>query len=285
MVVKMKKNIILTVFTLTLLLIPNLARAHSEKAAVCVKNYDPIVVDGKLDDWIGRIESSNWGAMLDIKKGKTERWMRAYSNYMNSLSSKVEAGKVDNLMDFNMVFYTMWDEQNLYFAVIVTDAEVVTQHEGDNIWQDDCVEIWLDGRHEAVTHTMTHDDEYQIGISPKSKYREKTLAWVWRNSKPEPVMAAMKYASTLTEGGYVIEVSIPISALTGLKPKIGTTTGFNLSAVDKDEDEVWSHITWSGALHSDPTQFADLYFVDAPIIVFSKDLVEAAEDDKQAQKQ
>jgi hypothetical protein len=275
----MKKNIILILSFL--LLLPGLARANTEKAVVSAKNYAPIVIDGKLDDWVGRIESSNWGAMLDIKKGKIEKWMRAYSNYMNSLVSRVEAGKVDSPSDFSMIFYTMWDEQNLYFAAVVTDSEVMTQHEGENIWQDDCVEIWLDGRHDAVTHTLTHDDEYQIGISPKSKYRDKTIAWAWRNPKSEPVMAAMKYASTLTEGGYIVEVAIPFSVLEGFNPKIGSAIGFNVSAVDKDEDEVWSHITWSGTLHSDPTQFADLYFVDAPIVVFNKDLVEAAEDDKQ----
>jgi hypothetical protein len=174
----------------------------------------------------------------------------------------------------------MWDEQNFYFAAVVTDSEIVTQHEGEDIWQDDCVEIWLDGRHEAVTHTMMHDDEYQIGISPKSKDRDKTLAWVWRNSKSEPVMAEMKYASTLTETGYIIECAIPFSVLNGLKPKIYSSIGFNVTGVDKDKDEVWTHITWSGILHSDPTQFGDLYFMDAPIIVFNKDLIEAAEGDK-----
>lgn len=276
----MKKCIMSGLIIAGLLSNPHLLWAHSEEATICVKTYDPVVIDGKLDDWVRKLESSNWAAMLDIKKGKTEMWMRAVPGYLNTITSKVEAGAIDNPKDFNAVFYTMWDEQNFYFAAVVNKkGEVVTQHEGENIWQDDCLEIWLDGRHEAVTHTMSHDDEYQIGISPKSKYRDKTIAWVWRNPNPAPVMAAIQCASALSETGYIVEAAIPFSALKGLKPKLYSSVGFNVSIVNKTENELWSHITWAGTLHSDPTQFGDLYFMDAPIVVFLKDLT--AVEDKQ----
>ena len=269
----MIKNIIF-ILLLTLFFIPDLLQAHSEEATICVKTYEPVVIDGKLDDWARRIESRNWGAKLDIKKGKTDMWMRAIPGHVNSITSRIEAGEIKDSKDYSMVFYTMWDEQNFYFAAVVTDNEIISQHQGDNIWQDDCVEIWIDGRHDTITYTMMQDDEYQIGISPKSKYREKTMAWVWRNPKPEPLMAALEFASTLTSTGYIVEAAIPFSALKGIEPKIGSYVGFNVTGVDKDEDELWTHITWSGILHSDPTQFGDLYFMDAPIVVFSSDLTE-----------
>jgi len=44
--------------------------------------------------------------------------------------------------------------------------------------------------------------------------------------------------------------------------------------VDKDEDQLWTHITWSGELHSDPSQFGHLFFVDAPVDLFPADVFE-----------
>ena len=79
------------------------AWAHSEQAAVSVKTYTPIVVDGKLDDWVRRIEGSNWSAQLEIKKGNGLDWMRAAPVHVNVLTSHVEAGAVANPDDLSAV--------------------------------------------------------------------------------------------------------------------------------------------------------------------------------------
>ncbi|MBN1794199.1 MAG: hypothetical protein JW844_04465 [Candidatus Omnitrophica bacterium] len=247
--------------------------AHSEEAAVCVKTYNLIKIDAELADWTTRIDPENWGALLKLKKGEVEDWMMmAPPSYVNKLTSRVEAGEVSTPKDFSMTFYCMWDEENFYFAAEVTDDAVVAQHEGDDIWQDDCIEVWFDGRYDAVTKTMFQDDEYQIGFSPRSKDRPKTIGWCWRNPNPQPVISNMKVASRLTETGYILEVAIPFSALRGITPEVCKVMGFNVSVVDKDQDQLWTHITWSGYLHSNPTQFGKLYFVDAPIEVNISDL-------------
>ncbi len=255
---------------------PPLAWAHSEGAVVCQRTYTPIVVDGKLDDWVRRIEQNNWSGQLEVKKGKTARWMRAAPAYVNTISSRVEAGAVTSPEDFSAVVYTLWDDHNLYLAAVVTDDQVVTQHDGENIWQDDTMEVWLDCRHNAVTHTLSQDDEYQLGFSPASKYRNKAVAWAWRNPAAAEVVSAMQVASSSTPTGYIIEAAIPWRVLHGAHPAIGGMMGFNISFVDKDEDQQWTHITWSGQLHSDPSQFGHLYFVDAPIDLFPADVFESA---------
>ena len=249
--------------------------AHSEQAAVCVKTYAPIVVDGKLSDWTRRVENSNWSAQLEIKQGNALDWMRAVPIHVNTLTSRVEAGAITGPGDLSAVIYTMWDEQNFYLAAVVNDDQVVTQHQGADIWQDDALEIWFDCRHDAVTHTLFQDDEYQLGFSPGSQYRAQALAWVWRNPEPEPVIAAVKVASVATPTGYVLEASVPWKVLHGASPAIGGLMGFNISIVDKDEDQQWTHLTWSGKLHSDPTQFGHLYFMDAPVDLLPADVLEA----------
>ena len=250
--------------------------AHSEEATISVKTYTPIVVDGTLDDWVRRLEGSNWTGQLEVQKGQVREWIRAVPAYVNTLTSKVESGMVKNPEDLSATIYTMWDAERFYLAAVVQDDEVVTQHEGGDIWQDDAVELWLDCRHDAVTHTLAQDDEYQLGFSPASQYRSQAIAWAWRNPHAEQVIPKMQVASSSMPHGYIVEAAVPWSALQGCQPAIGGMIGFNISLVDKDEDQSWTHLTWSGQLHSDPSQFGHLYFVDAPVDLFPSDVFDGS---------
>ncbi len=250
------------------------AWSHSEEATVTVKTYAPITVDGKLDDWVRRLDRSDWAAQLKVKKSDVLRWIRAVPIYLNALTSKIETGNVANPEDFSAVVYTMWDPQNFYVAAVVADDQVVAQHTGEQIWQDDCLELWFDCRHDALTHTLLQEDEYQVGISPAGSPRDAPTGWAWRNPQASAVVAAMRVGSSLTSNGYIVEASIPWAVLHGCQPTIGSMIGFNLSAVDVDKGKPWTHVTWSGELHSDPSQFGHLYFLDAPIDLFPADVFE-----------
>ena len=247
---------------------------HSEEGHASVRTYTPITVDGTLDDWVRRLESSNWTGQLEVKKGQVLEWNRAVPAYVNAITSRIESGTVSNPQDFSAIVYTLWDQTNWYVAAVVTDDQVVTQHDGADIWQDDALELWLDCRHDAVTHTLFQDDEYQLGFSPASRFRNQAVAWAWRNPKAEQVIPQMRVASRVTPTGYILEGSVPWAVLTGCHPALGGMMGFNISLVDKDDDQLWTHVTWSGRLHSDPSQFGHLFFVDAPVDLFPSDVFE-----------
>lgn len=252
------------------------AFAHSEQAAVCVRTYKPIEVDGDLKDWVKELDSSNWEAQLEIKKGKVTRWIRAVPGYINHLNSHVEAGNVKDANDFSAVFYTLWDEQNFYLAVIVKDNEVITREEGGDIWKDDCMEVWFDAYHDAFTPEMVQDDDIQFGLSPKSKFRDTTLGFAWRNPGADKAAAAIAHrvASKLTEDGYVIEAAIPWQVINGAEPQIGKLMGFNISGIDKDKNKAWTHVIWSGVSHSNPMQFGHIYFVDEPVTILPSEFIQ-----------
>ena len=276
---KIQNSVVCAVWFLSSLLATvSVAGAHSEEAGIAVKTYTPVTVDGKLDDWVRRLEHSDWSGRLQVKKGDVLEWMKAPPIYLNTLTSHVEAGAVNSPDDLSAKVYLLWDDAQLYVAAVVTDDQVVTEHEGDQIWQDDAVELWLDCRHDAVTHTLFQDDEYQIGISPASRTRNHAAGWAWRNPAADRVTAAMRVDSSLTEQGYIVEASVPWKVLEGCHPAPGGMIGFNLSIVDKDADQLWTHLTWSGRLHSDPSQFGHLYFVDAPIDLFPSDVFETTPD-------
>jgi hypothetical protein len=249
---------------------------HSEESAIALRTYTGITVDGTLEDWVRRLESGNWSGQLEVKKGRVIEWMRAAPIYVNTLTAKVESGAIGAPEDFSAVIYTLWDDKRLYVAATVVDDQVVTQHEAGDIWQDDAVELWIDCRHDAVTHTLFQEDEFQIGFSPASQHRNHAVAWAWRNPLADTLAKQLEVASVLTSNGYVIEASMPWTALTGCQPGFGGMMGFNVSVVDKDQDQLWTHITWSGQLHSDPSQFGHLYFLDAPIDLFPSDVFESS---------
>lgn len=253
---------------------PAVSWGHSEEAGVAVQTYTPIVVDGTLTEWARRLERSDWSARLKVQGGNVLEWMRAVPMYLNTLTARVEAGSVSGPADFSAVVYALWDPTYLYLAAAVEDDELMTEHEGEDIWQDDTLEFWFDCRHDAVTHTLFQDDEYQIGVSPAGPQRNTPVGWVWRNPKTEVVRQALEVASALTPGGYLVEARVPWAVLQGCRPAIGGMIGFNISAVDKDADQLWTHLTWSGKLHSDPSQFGHLYFMDAPVDLFPSDVFE-----------
>jgi hypothetical protein len=252
------------------------AWAHSEEATISIRTYTPITVDGKLDDWVRRLERSNWTGQLQTQKGEVLQWMRAVPVHLNAITSRVESGTITNPQDFSAVIYTLWDPEYLYVAALVTDDQVVAQHHGEDIWQDDALELWVDCRHDAVTHTLFQDDEYQLGFSPASRERSRASAWAWRNPRTERVIPVMRVASASTAQGYLLEAQVPWAVLQGCQPAMGGIMGFNISMVDKDQDQLWTHVTWSGQLHSDPSQFGHLFFVDAPIDLFPSDVFETS---------
>ena len=250
------------------------AWAHSDKATVSVKTYTPITVDGSLEDWVRRLEESNWVGRLQVQKGLVAHWMRAVPTPLNALTAHVAAGTIVSPADFSASVYTLWDDQRFYVAAIVTDDEVVTQHQQAAIAQDDALELWCDCRHDAVTHTLMQDDEYHLGFSPGGQPREHAEAWAWQHAQANEVVSAMAVASSLTPSGYLLEASVPWEVLNGCQPAVGSMIGLNISIGDKDSTQPRRVVIWSGQRESDPTQFGHLYFVDAPVDLFASDVLD-----------
>jgi len=262
------------VYGLWTLLGATLAGAHSEQAAVSVKTYSRITVDGSLADWVRRLEDTDWAGRLQVTRGEVLPWLRAAPSALNALTASVASGSVEGPDDFSARVYTMWDAERLYVAAVVTDDDVVTQRQDGDIWQDDALELWLDCRHDAVTHAVQQDDEHHLAFSPASRFRQRALAWAWPQPQAGAVLGTMEVASAPTPTGYLLEASVPWAGLTGCGPAIGGMVGFNISMGDRDGAGPRSLIVWAGRRPADPLQFGHLYFVDAPVDLFASDVTE-----------
>lgn len=155
------------------------------------------------------------------------------------------------------------DSDNLYVACEVKDDEVVRENKGENLWKDDCVELWIDAHHDAgKLHNMPRNPGlYQINLAPPAAEGGPVEIAIFRNPRPsDSLKAAIKAVSRRNPDGYSMEISIPLAELRGqdaLKPEMG----FNISICDADkhgkQKGTWVHLVWQGTKEEDATQWSD----------------------------
>lgn len=217
--------------------------SRTSKKTVIKRAKGPIKIDADLADWsLKRFET---GEVAFISKG----------------SSFVNKGEISGNSDCSGKFYLFYDDVNIYFAAVVRDDVVIGKQKGVDIWRDDAVEFWVDTKGDAAElNNMPYNPScYQINFAPTSK-DSKAQVYAYRNYNAKLVTDVAKVASKVLtdskDSGYIIEASIPIASLYGLKLDEGKSLRVNFSICDKDSDTgTWNHIIWLGQKEDDATQW------------------------------
>ncbi len=197
-----------------------------------------ITIDGKLDEW-------DLGLFTDDQK-----------IVLTKANGFINSGNIDDDDDFSAVIYTLYDDDNLYLATVVTDDATENGFAGANNWQNDCIEIWIDGAGDDGTMTDTggHDpDNYQLNVDVNGE------PFIYRNDDAADLLAQMETASDVQGTNYTLEVRIPFSAIPELDLNSSRIMGFAVSFVDSDNG-AWNHILWWGEAENQPAQWGDLEF-------------------------
>ncbi len=124
---------------------------------------------------------------------------------------------------------SVWDADNLYVMVTVTDDDLT--HDDDPAgwwWEDDAVEIFIDGDNSKGT-AYDGIDDFQFGF----RWNDPGVVYLGQNSVQDST--GIVYAMQDTVDGYVIEVAMPWTTLIGSTPSAGTELGFE-TQVDDDEN-------------------------------------------------
>jgi hypothetical protein len=134
----------------------------------------------------------------------------------------------------------------VYFAIQVTDDILVA--DSTDVWRDDGVEIGLDGL----------NDDYAWGWDD----HQYTIVVDGRQTDRSTVTSDITAAVYQYEGGYNIEVAIPLSKLISGSPISGTVMGFTIGLNDDDDGGSWdAYLIWQGTnTSSSPEEFGDLLF-------------------------
>ena len=198
----------------------------------------------------GRNLSSTRLATPPSIDGDLSDWPAGESINLNRDTAYAFSGRVSDLEDLSAIVRSGWDQQNLYFAIHVSDDVLVT--DSPDVWRDDGVEIGLDGLHDTYAWGF---DDHQYTIVADGRAADRGLLTTDISS------------SVLTyQGGYYVEMAIPMSKLIPGTPISGTVMGFTIGLHDDDDGGNWdAYLIWEGTNTStSPEQYASLLFADRP---------------------
>lgn len=157
-----------------------------------------ITVDGDLSDWTGEAAVTLDPTMVTDKTDITDE---------NDYSSQV---------------FLAYDDTNLYFGANVTDEATVFERGGDQLYQTDALEFWIDVNQFAVALSEGQPVLHQFSFSGA------------------PVdLSTAQVALEYTDTGYVVEVAIPlsvVSAAAGGEVAAGSRFLFAVGGDDTDTE-------------------------------------------------
>ena len=173
--------------------------------------YRPPKIDGNLADWTGVPMY-----VLNAERAYRVLW---------STPTPLDAGAA---------LQAAWDANTLYFALHVYD-DAVKVDSGAKPWQDDAVEIGLDGRHDHVRN-YSLDDDRQFTVTALGKVYESGV-----------LLSDVPVARVGTPNGYILEFAIPKARLGELGLTAQALAGLNWTLIDDDDGgNVESKLEWTG---------------------------------------
>ena len=165
-----------------------------------------LTIDGNLDE-------SDWNVSTDV--------------------SNVVLGKPNNDAKFGV----LWDNTYLYIGVEVRDGSL--HNDSEELGEDDSVEIYIDGDHNAGTTYDDFDFHFIKGWNDSTLFEKK--------GKTTGVL----HGWAPTPGGYSIELAIPWNTI-GIRPVEGLTIGFSAGYNDDDDGgEREGQAVWVGTKDND----------------------------------
>ena len=183
----------------------------------------PDAIDGDLSDWNLEVMTP---AVLDAVE-------QLYFGQENWTGPEDCSGK----------FYLLWDDVNIYMAVVVKDEKLSMNKTGGDIWNADAVEILFATTDARADHSWSNPTiHYQYGFNANNQ------KWNWCNmdgpGQSEP--GYLQIASSVTADGYICEASIEYEQMLSLDFSAGNTIGFHAVLDDTDNGDAELQMTWTG---------------------------------------
>ncbi|WP_211748166.1 endo-1,4-beta-xylanase [Paenibacillus sp. Marseille-Q4541] len=122
----------------------------------------------------------------------------------------------------------LWDENNLYVLVQVSDNEL--DKTSENVWEHDSVEVFLDQNNGKTTFYQEDDGQYRINYDNETSFN------------PESIGANVETQTKVSGTNYIVEMKIPLTAVT---PDIDTKLGFDVQINDGKAGARESIATWN----------------------------------------
>ena len=122
----------------------------------------------------------------------------------------------------------LWDEDNLYLAVKVTDDAKV--NDSENAWEDDSVEVYIDSGNDKASAYDGNDFQYVFGVNGASD-QDVSVVEVSKGA-----VSGVEYDFTKNSvGGYELELKIPWNTLQASGVAADKLIGIDVQLNDDDD--------------------------------------------------
>ncbi len=119
----------------------------------------------------------------------------------------LEGGAVTPENEARAKFAFAWDEDNLYFTIQIVDRAVINDREPEKIYEQDCVELYIDPQNDGLRWGNRADCQYGFAVTDKR--------WEWFDRR-----VGLTATTQPVSGGYVVQAAIPWTVL-GVAPAKG----------------------------------------------------------------
>ena len=177
----------------------------------------PSTIDGNLSDW--NLDALT-PAVLDVEE-------------------QLNSGQAswDGPDDLSGEFYMLWDDENIYMAVIVKDDKLSQNKTGGDIWNADAIEIFF-----ATTNAVGgHEEHYQYGFD----FTNQTWNWCNMDGAGQSAIDYLQVASSITADGYICEAAIEYGQMLSFDFSAGNNIGFHPVLDDTDNGDREIQMTWT----------------------------------------
>jgi fibronectin type 3 domain-containing protein len=144
-----------------------------------------------------------------------------WSNATSYSCAKLFNGPIPSGQTFSGTWKAMWDSNNLYLLVQVTNNETLVSN-STSPWLGDDVELYVDATNAKPTTYGTNDFQYELGYG---------LSAAQETKHSPSSLTGVVYSYKAVSGGWVAEASIPWSTL-GVTPAANNLVGFDVDIDD-----------------------------------------------------
>lgn len=149
-----------------------------------------------------------------------------YSLHKNNAEHRVGSDQQPEATDASLQFDLRWTDDALIFAARMLDD--AAQSDSDLIWQDDSIELYVDGDNNDDVPTYD-DNDHQFTVARDSRITDKGLPF---DNEARNVV----FGVDETGPSYTLELAVPWSDLGG-PPPAGHVFGIDVAFNDDDDGE------------------------------------------------
>ena len=142
--------------------------------------------------------------------------------------------------DCSGTWRALWNWEALYVLVVVKDESLTNDSGGgDNKWNDDSVEIYVDGDNSKASSIGADDHQYTC------RWNNEVLETPSAIHHGAPSLVGVEYAVDTIKDGYLLEVKLPWMSIMGKAPTPDQLIGFDVWINDDDDGGTRdSQVSW-----------------------------------------